>query len=216
MKIFLDTADVEEIRTGVSWGIVDGVTTNPSHIAASGRPFREVVEEICDICPGPISAEVISTEAEGMIEEARMVSSWKPNIVVKIPVIKEGIKAIPVLAQEDIKVNATVCFSANQALLAAKAGATYISPFVGRLDTVGHDGMLLAEEILQIYRNYGFTTEVIVAAARHPLHVAQAALMGAHITTMRFNILEQMFNHPLTDAGVEQFLADWNAAGLSL
>jgi len=216
MKIFLDTADVEEIRTGVSWGIVDGVTTNPSHIAASGRPFREVVEEICDICSGPISAEVISTEAEGMIEEARMVSSWKPNIVVKIPVIKEGIKAIPVLAQEDIKVNATVCFSANQALLAAKAGATYISPFVGRLDTVGHDGMLLAEEILQIYRNYGFTTEVIVAAARHPLHVAQAALMGAHITTMRFNILEQMFNHPLTDAGVEQFLADWNAAGLSL
>ncbi len=215
MKIFLDTADVEEIRTGVSWGIVDGVTTNPSHIAASGRPFREVVEEICDICPGPISAEVISTEAEGMIEEARMVSSWKPNIVVKIPVIKEGIKAIPVLAQEDIKVNATVCFSANQALLAAKAGATYISPFVGRLDTVGHDGMLLAEEILQIYRNYGFTTEVIVAAVRHPLHVAQAALMGAHITTMRFNILEQMFNHPLTDAGVEQFLADWNAAGLS-
>ncbi len=216
MKIFLDTADVEEIRTGVSWGIVDGVTTNPSHIAASGRPFREVVEEICDICPGLISAEVISTETEGMIEEARMVSSWKPNIVVKIPVIKEGIKAIPVLAQEDIKVNATVCFSANQALLAAKAGATYISPFVGRLDTVGHDGMLLAEEILQIYRNYGFTTEVIVAAARHPLHVAQAALMGAHITTMRFNILEQMFNHPLTDAGVEQFLADWNAAGLSL
>jgi len=216
VKIFLDTAHVEEIRTGCSWGIVDGVTTNPSHVAATGRPFREVVAEICDICPGPISAEVISTEAEGMIEEARMVSSWAANIVVKIPVIKEGIKAMSVLAPEGIKINATVCFSANQALLAAKAGATYISPFVGRLDVVGHDGMLLAEEILQIYRNYDFATQVIVAAARHPLHVVQAALMGAHITTMRFDILEQMFNHPLTDAGVEQFLADWNAAGLSL
>ena len=216
MQIFLDTADVEEIRTGVSWGIVDGVTTNPSHVAASGRPFQEVVEEICDICPGPISAEVISTETEGMIEEARKVSSWAPNIVIKVPVIKEGIKALSVLSQEGIKTNATVCFSANQALLAAKAGATYISPFVGRLDGVGHDGMQLAEEILQIYDNYDFDTQVIVAAARHPLHVLQAALMGAHVTTMRFNILEQMFVHPLTDAGVEQFLADWNAAGLSL
>lgn len=216
MKIFLDTADVEEIRTGCSWGIVDGVTTNPSHVAASGRRFREVVEEICDICPGPVSAEVISTEAEGMIEEAHKVSSWAPNIVVKIPVIREGIKAISVLSQEGIKVNATVCFSANQALLAAKAGATYISPFVGRLDALGHDGMQLVEEIMQIISNYDFATEIIVAAARHPLHVLQAALLGAHITTMRFEILEQMFNHPLTDAGVEQFLADWNAAGLSL
>jgi len=216
VKIFLDTAHVEEIRTGCSWGIVDGVTTNPSHVAATGRPFREVVEEICDICPGPVSAEVISTEAEGMIEQAREVSSWAPNIVVKIPVIKEGIKALPVLSAEGIKTNATVCFSANQALLAAKAGATYISPFVGRLDAIGHDGMQLAEEIVQIYSQYDFDTEIIVAAARHPLHVLQAALIGAHITTMRFDILEQMFDHPLTDAGVEQFLADWNAAGLSL
>ena len=216
MKIFLDTADVEQIRTACSWGVVDGVTTNPSHVAVSGRPFREVVKEICDICPGPISAEVISTETEGMIEEAREVSSWAPNIVVKIPVIREGIKAIPVLSREGIKVNATVCFSPNQALLAAKAGATYISPFVGRLDTVGHDGMILAEEILQIYRNYDFATQVILAAARHPLHIVQAALMGAHITTMSFDILEQMFHHPLTDVGVEQFLADWNEAGLSL
>lgn len=216
MKIFLDTADVEQIRTACSWGVVDGVTTNPSHVAVSGRPFREVVKEICDICPGPISAEVISTETEGMIEEAREVSSWAPNIVVKIPVIREGIKAIPVLSREGIKVNATVCFSPNQALLAAKAGATYISPFVGRLDTVGHDGMILAEEILQIYRNYDFATQVILAAARHPLHIVQAALMGAHITTMSFDILEQMFRHPLTDVGVEQFLADWNEAGLSL
>ena len=216
MKIFLDTADVDQIRTAYSWGIIDGVTTNPSHVAASGRPFREVVEEICDICPGPVSAEVISTEADGIIEEAHEVSSWAPNIVVKVPVIKEGIKAIARLSQEGIKTNATICFSANQALLAAKAGATYISPFVGRLDAVGHDGMILAEEILEIYRNYDFTTQIIVSAARHPLHVLQAARMGAHVTTMRFDILEQMFHHPLTDAGLEQFLSDWNEAGLTL
>ena len=216
MKIFLDTADVDQIRTAYSWGIIDGVTTNPSHVAASGRPFREVVEEICDICPGPVRAEVISTEADGIIEEAHEVSSWAPNIVVKVPVIKEGIKAIARLSQEGIKTNATICFSANQALLAAKAGATYISPFVGRLDAVGHDGMILAEEILEIYRNYDFTTQIIVSAARHPLHVLQAARMGAHVTTMRFDILEQMFHHPLTDAGLEQFLSDWNEAGLTL
>jgi len=216
VKIFLDTADVDQIRTAYSWGIIDGVTTNPSHVAASGRPFREVVEEICDICPGPVSAEVISTEADGIIEEAHEVSSWAPNIVVKVPVIKEGIKAIARLSQEGIKTNATICFSANQALLAAKAGATYISPFVGRLDAVGHDGMILAEEILEIYRNYDFTTQIIVSAARHPLHVLQAARMGAHVTTMRFDILEQMFHHPLTDAGLEQFLSDWNEAGLTL
>ena len=216
MKIFLDTAHVEEIRTGYSWGIVDGVTTNPTHIAATGRPFQEVVEEICDICPGPVSAEVISTEAQGMIEEARKVSSWAPNIVVKIPVIREGIKAISVLSREGIKTNATVGFSANQALLAAKAGATYFSLFVGRLDGVGHDGVQLAAEIAQVYRNYDFPTQMIVSAARHPQHVAQAALLGAHVTTMGFDILEQMFNHPLTEAGVDQFLADWHAAGLSL
>ena len=216
MKIFLDTADVDQIRTAYSWGVVDGVTTNPSHVAASGRPFREVVEEICDICPGPVSAEVISTETEGMLEEAREVSSWAPNIVVKIPVIPEGIKALPALAAEGIKTNATICFSANQALLAAKAGATYISPFVGRLDPIGHDGMQLAQQILEIYWHYDFDTQVIVSAARHPLHVLQAAQMGAHVTTMRFDILEQMFHHPLTDAGLEQFLADWNEAGLSL
>ncbi len=216
MKIFADTANVEDIRTACSWGIIDGVTTNPSLVARENRPFEEVVKEICEICPGPVSAEVVSLEAEGMIQEARKVSSWAPNIAVKIPMIKEGIKAISVLSQEGIKTNCTLCFSPNQALLAAKVGATFISPFIGRLDDIGHRGMDLVEQIAQIYDNYDFETEIIVSSVRHPQHVVEAALIGADICTIPFAVLEKMFNHPLTDVGVERFLADWNKAGLSL
>lgn len=216
MKIFVDTANVDDIRTACSWGIVDGVTTNPSLVAREQRSFEEVVREICEICPGPVSAEVVSLEAEGMIQEARKVSSWAPNVAVKIPMIREGIKAISVLSQEGIKTNCTLCFSANQALLAAKVGATFISPFIGRLDDIGHDGMQLVGEIVQIYENYDFATEVIVASVRHPQHVLDAALIGADICTIPFAVLEEMFNHTLTDVGVERFLADWNKAGLKL
>ena len=216
MKIFADTANVEDIRTACSWGIIDGVTTNPSLVARENRPFEEVVKEICQICPGPVSAEVVSLEAEGMIQEARKVSSWAPNIAVKIPMIKEGIKAISVLSQEGIKTNCTLCFSPNQALLAAKVGATFISPFIGRLDDISHRGMDLVEQIAQIYDNYGFATEIIVSSIRHPQHVVEAALIGADICTIPFAVLEKMFNHPLTDEGVERFLADWSKAGLSL
>jgi len=216
VKIFADTANVEDIRTACSWGIIDGVTTNPSLVARENRPFEEVVKEICEICPGPVSAEVVSLEAEGMIQEARKVSSWAPNIAVKIPMIKEGIKAISVLSQEGIKTNCTLCFSPNQALLAAKVGATFISPFIGRLDDIGHRGMDLVEQIAQIYDNYDFETEIIVSSVRHPQHVVEAALIGADICTIPFAVLEKMFNHPLTDVGVERFLADWNKAGLSL
>ncbi len=216
MKIFVDTANVDDIRTACSWGIVDGVTTNPSLVAREQRSFEEVVREICEICPGPVSAEVVSLEAEGMIQEARKVSSWAPNVAVKIPMIREGIKAISVLSQEGIKTNCTLCFSANQALLAAKVGATFISPFIGRLDDIGHDGMQLVGEIVQIYENYDFATEVIVASVRHPQHVLDAALIGADICTIPFAVLEEMFNHTLTDVGVERFLADWEKAGLKL
>ncbi len=216
MKIFADTANVEDIRTACSWGIIDGVTTNPSLVARENRPFEEVVKEICEICPGPVSAEVVSLEAEGMIQEARKVSSWAPNIAVKIPMIKEGIKAISVLSLEGIQTNCTLCFSPNQALLAAKVGATFISPFIGRLDDIGHRGMDLVEQIGRIYDNYDFETEIIVASIRHPQHVVEAALIGADICTIPFAVLEKMFNHPLTDVGVERFLADWNKAGLSL
>ena len=216
MKIFADTANVEDIRTAYSWGIIDGVTTNPSLVARESRPFEQVVKEICQICPGPVSAEVVSLEAEGMIQEARKVSSWAPNIAVKIPMIKEGIKAISVLSQEGIKTNCTLCFSPNQALLAGKVGATFISPFIGRLDDIGHRGMDLVEQIAQIYDNYGFRTEIIVSSIRHPQHVVEAALIGADICTIPFAVLENMFNHSLTDVGVERFLADWNKAGLSL
>ena len=216
MKIFADTANVEDIRTACSWGIIDGVTTNPSLVAREQRSFEEVVKQICEICPGPVSAEVVSLETEGMIQEARKVSSWAPNIAVKIPMTKEGIKAISALSPEGIKTNCTLCFSPNQAMLAAKAGATFISPFIGRLDDVGHRGMDLVEQIAQIYDNYGFETEIIVASVRHPQHVVEAALIGADICTIPFDVLGKMFNHPLTDVGVERFLADWEKAGLTL
>ncbi|MBI4980606.1 fructose-6-phosphate aldolase [Candidatus Woesearchaeota archaeon] len=209
MKIFIDTANVEEIRTANSWGIIDGVTTNPSLIAKEGRNFEEVVKEICSIVDGPISAEVISLKAEGMLEEARELVKIHPNIVIKVPLTAEGLKATKQLTTEGIKTNLTLIFSANQALLAAKAGATYVSPFVGRLDDISHNGMELVREIVTMFKNYGFKTEVIVASVRHPLHAKEAALCGAHIATIPFKVLEQMMKHPLTDSGIKKFLEDW-------
>ncbi len=209
MKFFIDTAKVEEIKEAASWGILDGVTTNPTHIAASGRKFMEVVEEICSIVDGPISVEVGSTTVPEMAEEARRIARIHKNIVVKIPVTVEGIKAMHVLREDGIRINATLNFSPAQALIAAKVGAAYISPFVGRLDEIGHDGMELVHQIREIYDNYGYKTEIIVAAARTPLHVLEAALAGAEITTMCFDIMRQLFDHPMTDAGLAQFLKDW-------
>lgn len=209
MKFFLDTANVDEIRQGMDWGLVDGVTTNPSLVAKEGRNFEEVVKEICSIVPGPVSAEVVSLTAPEMIEEAHKLASWAPQIVVKIPLIPEGIKAVKVLSAEGIKTNVTLCFSANQAILAAKAGATYISPFVGRIDDSGHDGLVLVEDIVTIYQNYGWETNVIVASVRSPLTVQKAALIGAHVATVPFKVMQQLFKHTLTDAGLAAFLADW-------
>jgi transaldolase len=209
MEFFIDTAKVDEIKEASSWGIVDGVTTNPTKLAQAGRPFMEVVEEICRITDGPVSVEVVSMQADRIIEEARKLASIHENIVVKVPLIKEGIKAVKVLSGEGIKTNVTLDFSPSQALLAAKVGATYISPFVGRLDEISQNGMELAEQIKTIYDNYGFKTKIIVAAARHPLHVLQAALIGADVTTMTFDIMENLFKHPLTDVGLEMFLNDW-------
>ena len=209
MKFFVDTAIVDQIKEAMSWGIVDGVTTNPTKLAQAGRPFMEVVEEICQITDGPVSVEAVSTQSDKIIEEARELASLGDNIVVKVPLIKEGIKAVNVLSSEGIKTNVTLNFSASQALLAAKVGATYISPFVGRLDDISHHGMELAQQIKTIYDNYGFQTKIIVSAARHPIHVLEAALIGADITTMAFEIMENLFHHPLTDMGLKMFLDDW-------
>ena len=209
MKLFLDSALIDEVREAAGWGIIDGVTTNPSLIKKSGRDFKEVINEICDVLPeGAISAEVLSEDAEGMLREAREFAAWKPNIVIKIPMTDEGIKAVTVLSGEGIRTNVTLIFSANQALLAAKAGATYVSPFVGRLDDNGQDGMQLISEVVQMYMNYEFKTEIIVASVRHPMHVHESAMLGAHVATVPFGILEKMFKHPLTDSGVEKFLKD--------
>ncbi|MEK6815528.1 MAG: fructose-6-phosphate aldolase [Nitrospirota bacterium] len=209
MKIFLDTANIDEIRDAASLGVVDGVTTNPSLIAKEGRDFEEVIREICAIVDGPISAEVISTEAKGMVAEARKLTKIHPNVTIKIPMIAEGLKATKILAAEGIKTNVTLVFSASQALLAAKAGATFVSPFVGRLDDVSHEGMDIIAQIVQIYDNYGYETEIIVASVRHPLHAVVAAQMGAHVATIPPKILMQMIKHPLTDVGLKNFLADW-------
>jgi len=211
MKFFLDTAVVDEIREGAAYGLVDGITTNPSLVAKSGRKFREVIEEICTIVDGPISAEVVSTDAEGMLSEGRELAKIHPNIVVKVPLIAEGLKATRVFAGEGIRTNVTLVFSAAQALLAAKAGASYVSPFVGRLDDVSHSGMDLVEQILDIYDAYDYPTEVIVASIRHPLHVVEAARLGAHVATMPLAVMRQLMRHPLTDQGLERFLKDWHA-----
>ncbi len=209
MKFFIDTANIEEIKRGVELGLVDGVTTNPTLISREGRNFKELVKEICDIVDGPVSVEAVSLDKEGMIKEARELSKIAPNIVIKIPLTEEGLKAVRVLSGEGIRTNVTLCFSPIQALLAAKAGATYISPFVGRLDDISHTGMELVGQITNIYENYGFETEVIVASIRNPLHVLDAALMGADIATIPFKVLIQLVKHPLTDIGIERFLKDW-------
>jgi transaldolase len=209
MKLFIDTADVALIREAYSWGIVDGVTTNPSHVAKSGRKPSEVYREICDIVNGPISLETIATDCEGIVKEAVKLAKIHKNVVIKVPIIREGLKAVKQLSGEGYKTNVTVNFSPLQALLAAKCGATYISPFVGRLDTIGHIGMDLPRQIKTIYDNYGYKTEIIVAAVRHPLHVLESAMAGAHIATMSFDILKQLYDHPLTDIGLQTFLNDW-------
>jgi transaldolase len=209
MKFFIDTADIREIKEAASMGLVDGVTTNPSLVAKTGRKFRDVLLEICDIVKGPVSAEVISVTHDEIMREARELAALRSNIVVKIPLIPEGLKATRTCSNEGIKTNVTLCFSATQALLAAKAGATYISPFVGRLDDVSTDGMDLISDILEIYNNYGFKTEVLVASVRHPMHIHQAARMGAHVATSPLSVLLQLAKHPLTDLGLQRFLADW-------
>ena len=211
MKIFLDTANVADIKEGASWGIVDGVTTNPSLVAKEGRDFKEVIKEITEIVDGPVSAEVISLKAEEMIEEAREVAKMHPNVIVKIPMTPDGLKAVSAVSKEGIKTNVTLVFSSNQALLAAKSGATYVSPFLGRLDDIGQEGMNLVREIVEIFDIYAIETEVIAASIRHPLHVTEAALAGAHVATIPFNVLAQMAKHPLTDIGIDKFLKDWEA-----
>jgi len=209
MKFFLDTANIEEIRAGAELGIVDGVTTNPSLVAKEGRSLEEVARDICEIVDGPISLEVTGLTADEMVTEARNLARIHPNVVVKIPTIREGLKALNILAAEDVRVNATLVFSPLQALLVAKNGAAYVSPFIGRLDDVATDGLAVVGEIIQIYDAYGFETEVLVASVRHPMHVLEAAKMGADIVTVPYKVLEQMVKHPLTDVGLEKFLTDW-------
>jgi len=209
MKIFIDTANLEQIMEANSWGILDGVTTNPSLVAKEGCEFEKRVKDICEIVDGPISAEAVSMDSKGMIKEARQLSKIHKNVVVKIPMTAEGLKAVKVLSKEGVKTNVTLVFSPNQALLAAKAGATYVSPFVGRLDDISHNGMDLVRDIVTIYRNYGFKTQVIAASMRHPVHVTEAALAGAHVATVPYDILKKMLKHNLTDEGIQKFLKDW-------
>jgi transaldolase len=213
MKFFIDTANIDEIKKANELGMVDGVTTNPSLVSKEGREFNGLIKEICGIVEGPVSAEVVSVDADGMVREAKDLAKLADNIVVKIPLIEEGLKAVKILSKEGINTNVTLCFSSIQALMAAKAGAAYISPFVGRLDDIGHRGMDLVDEILTIYDNYGFETEVIVASIRNPIHVLDAALMGADIATIPYKVIQQLAKHPLTDIGLEKFLADWKKQG---
>lgn len=217
MKLFLDTANLEEIRTAWSWGAIEGVTTNPSLVAKEGRPFKELVLEICTIVnPGDISVEVVSLDVEGMIREAREVASWHPNIVVKIPMSTEGMKAVKSLSQEDIRCNVTLVFSLSQAFLAAKAGAYYISNFVGRVDDISGEGMNAVRDTVNMIKEYGFKSQVLVASVRHPMHVVEALRAGAHVCTVPFKVLEQLYKHPLTDVGIERFLADWKKSGAKI
>lgn len=212
MRFFLDTANLEELKTAARWGIVDGVTTNPTLIAKEGVPIDEQIRKICDIVDGDISAEVVATNADDMVTEGRHLSRIHKNVVVKVPLIREGIRACSALSREGIRVNVTLCFSAGQALLAAKAGAYFVSPFVGRLDDTGWNGMELIQEIVEIYQNYNFSTQVLAASLRHSMHVIDAARVGAHIGTMPFKVMDSLFNHPLTDKGLDQFLKDYEKA----
>ena len=209
MKFFIDTANLAEIREANALGVLDGVTTNPSLVAKEGKEFIPLLKEICEIVDGPISAEVVSTDCEGILKEGRELAKLHKNIVVKVPLIKEGFKAVKVFSSEGIRTNVTLCFSTTQALLAAKVGATYVSPFVGRLDDISTDGMQLIEEIVTIYKNYDYKTQVLVASVRHPLHIVQAGLIGAHVCTIPFKVIDQLAQHPLTDSGLAKFLADW-------
>ena len=217
MKIFVDTGDVNEVKQAAEWGILDGVTTNPTLIAKSGKGFKETVLHICDLVPGgAISAEVVATDYDTMLKEALEIHSWHPQIVVKVPLIEPGVKLVKTLSDKGIRTNVTLVFSVSQALLAAKAGATFISNFVGRVDDMSAEGMEAVAETVNMVENYGFESEVLVASVRHPLHVVQAVQAGAHISTMPFKIMQMLFKHPLTDNGLKRFLDDWNAAGLSI
>lgn len=217
MKLFVDTGDIEEVRQAAEWGVIDGVTTNPSLIAKSGKGFKETVLKICELVPnGDISAEVVATDYDSMLKEALEVSSWHPNVVVKVPLIEPGIRLVNTLADRGIKTNVTLVFSVTQALLAAKAGATYISNFVGRVDDISGDGMEAVRATVDMIHTYGFDSEVLVASVRHPQHVAESLAAGAHVATMPLKIIGQLFKHPLTDRGLEQFLGDWNKAGLTI
>jgi transaldolase len=208
MKIFIDSGDLNEIRDAAAMGVVDGVTTNPTLVAKAGRPLAALIADICEIVDGPISAEVVATDCEGILREGRALAKIHRNVVVKVPLIAEGIKAVKVFSQEGIKTNVTLCFSAPQGLLAAKAGATYISPFIGRIDDIGGDGMEIIRQLVQIYDNYGFATQVLAASIRHPVHVVESALAGAHVGTLPHKVILQLLEHPLTSAGLEKFLAD--------
>ncbi len=210
MKIFIDTADIAEIKEGLSLGVLDGVTTNPSLVSKTGKKFEACIKEILEIVEGPVSVEVIALNYKDMLKEAKTYAKWAPNVVIKLPITKDGLKAIRALSEQDIKTNCTLCFSPTQALLAAKAGATYISPFVGRLDDIAQRGMDLIEQIVDIYANYAFDTQVLVASIRHPMHVARAALIGADVATIPLKVIDQLLQHPLTDKGIEQFLSDWD------
>lgn len=217
MKLFVDTGDVEEVRQAAEWGVLDGVTTNPTLIAKSGKGFRETVLKICELVPdGDISAEVVATNYDGMLKEALEISSWNPQIVVKVPLIEPGIRLVSTLADKGIRTNVTLVFSVPQALMAAKAGATYISNFVGRVDDLSDDGMVAVQDTVRMVQDYGFESEVLVASVRHPLHVVQAIQAGAHVSTMPFKIMQMLFKHPLTDSGLKRFLDDWNQAGLNI
>jgi transaldolase len=209
MKFFLDTANIDEIRDAADYGLIDGVTTNPSLVAKEGRDFKDILRDIVKIVNGPISAEVVSTDCAGILREAHDLAKVHENIVVKIPMIKEGMKALKQLSAEGIRTNITLVFNPNQALVAAKLGATYVSPFVGRFDDVSEVGMELIADLVQIFTNYGFATQILVASCRHPLHIREAALLGAHVATMPYKVLEQLLKHPLTDIGLERFLKDW-------
>lgn len=209
MKLFIDTANIDEIKEINQWGVICGVTTNPSLIAKEGRDFKEVLKEITSIVDGPISAEVISLKWEGMVEEARALASIHPNIVIKIPMTRDGLKAVKILSKEGIKTNVTLIFSPNQALLAARAGANYVSPFIGRLDDIGNEGIYVVKDIVDIFNLHGINTNVIAASIRHPVHVIEAAKAGAHIATIPYNVFVQMLSHPLTDIGIDKFLKDW-------
>ncbi|MBN8896756.1 MAG: fructose-6-phosphate aldolase [Rhodospirillales bacterium] len=216
MKFFVDTAEIADIKSLAASGLLDGVTTNPSLIAKSGRQFKEVIKEICDIVPGPVSAEVASTDFENMMAEAKVLRPIAKNVTIKVPLTPDGLRACRALSDDGAMVNVTLCFSPAQALLAAKAGATFVSPFVGRLDDIGYDGMKLIADIVQIYKNYPFKTEVLVASVRHPIHVVEAAKIGAHVATLPPPVLRSLFNHPLTEKGLANFVADWKKTGQSI